>query len=219
MKVLLSPSKEMNLEGLEDREHDTHFRVSDNVLDYIKSVPQEDCFDAFKTKEDIYEQNQAIGLKSKPALLLFDGIAFRQLKKDDLSKYKDLCILNSLYGLSYATDYISPFRFDYTMKHSKDFIKEIYELINETLASEDIIYNLASNEFGSRIKHDNLIEFDFIHYKNNQEKRVSVDAKKMRGSLAEYICSGNLDFKNFKGHDYVYNEALSNDKIIVFTKE
>jgi len=218
MKILLSPSKEMNTENLLERENDILFKHTYDIIDYIKSVNQDDCFVAFKTKEDIYDQNQQINTLSKPALLLFDGIAFRQINKDNLDDYKDLCILNSLYGLSKASDYISPFRFDYTMPNSKKHIKAMYEDINDYLKEEDIVYNLASNEFGSRINHDNLINFDFIFYKDNQEKRISVDAKKMRGSLAMTIAQGNTNFEDFNQHGYSYNKELSSKDLIVFTK-
>lgn len=218
MKILMAPSKEMDLTNLEKISNTINFEQVKENIKYIKSISQADSFVVFKSKEDIYQMHQQINQLSKPALFLFSGIAFRQLKKDKLEKYQDLYILNALYGLSKASDLISPFRFDYTMKGSKTYRKEIYAQINELLKAEDVIYNLASNEFAQGIKHPNLVTFSFLELKDGNYKQKSVDAKKMRGSLCEYLCSGNQDLENFSAFEYSFNQELSEKNYLVYTK-
>ncbi len=61
-------------------------------------------------------------------------------------------ILSALYGFSYAFDYISFFRYDYTMKNSKTNRKEVYNEINKILENEEMIYVSWSGSKHSRYR-------------------------------------------------------------------
>ncbi|WP_423364313.1 peroxide stress protein YaaA [Mycoplasma sp. P36-A1] len=219
MKVLLSPSKEMNLDDLILKENSINFdEVIDNIK-YIKSISKDESCKIFKTKNDIYNMHSQINIYSKYAILLYNGIAFMQIPKNNLEKFKDLYILSSLYGMSNGLDYISPHRFDYTMKGSKTFKKIIYNQINIKLAEEEIVYNLASNEFNNLIEHPNLINFTFICIKDNIEKKISVDNKKLRGIMANNILDGNTNFESFEYLDYKFKNYDVTNKEYIYVKK
>lgn len=219
MKIIFSSSKEMNQDNLELKVNDINFSEVYQNIDFIKSVAEKDCYQVFKTKENIYSLNQAINHYSKPALNLYQGISFRQLKHQ-LEYYDDLYILSALYGISKASDYISPYRYDYTMLNSKNNHQAIYQKINDLLANEDIVYNLASQEFSKGIKHPNLIDFSFLIKKDNKLVKQSVFIKKARGQMVDYLIENKQEnIEKFSYDDLEYNKELSNDKHYVFIKK
>ncbi|MEG0364782.1 MAG: peroxide stress protein YaaA [Erysipelotrichales bacterium] len=218
MKILFASSKEMNLDNLIETNNNINFELVNKNIDFIKNIKQEDCFNIFKTKEDIYLQNQNIDIYSKKAIELFNGISFRQLELDNLALFNDVLIFSALYGCSYASDMISPFRYDYTMKNSKTYRKEIYFKINELLEKEDIVYNLSSKEFSNGIVHNNVIEFSFYLNNNGELKQHSVASKKNRGAMLMHFVKG-LKIEDYQFEGYAYNEELSNENEYVFIKQ
>lgn len=225
MKIIFSPSKEMNLDNLENKENDINFIEVNEIIKFIKNVNEKETSKIFKTKtSEIYKLNQNINVLSKPAIELYNGISFRQISNKKNKNLNNLLILSALYGASYAFDYISFYRYDYTMKYANVNKKAIYRQINKLLKNEDVIYNLASNEFSNNIEHDNMLNFVFYIKKDNNLINQSTISKKMRGLLLDYIV--NLDDMNnlneillFDKEGFTYNKELSNTKDIVFVKE
>lgn len=194
MKILLSPSKEMNIENLQKKRNDINvssFQLKCKLLDIDYSF-------------------------SKQAIKLYSGLAFRQLNELDSVFYHNVIILSSLYGYSYGNDYISPYRLDYTSKEGRLYRSDIYDEINKILVNEDVIYNLASKEFSKGIKHCNIIDFEF--YVNN--KQISATSKKMRGAMIEHIrVNGNKQLELFNTDDFVFDKSASNNNLYVYRKE
>lgn len=194
MKILLSPSKEMNIENLQKKRNDINvssFQLKCKLLDIDYSF-------------------------SKQAIKLYSGLAFRQLNELDSDFYHNVIILSSLYGYSYGNDYISPYRLDYTSKEGRLYRSDIYAEINKILVNEDVIYNLASKEFSKGIKHHNIIDFEF--YVNN--KQISATSKKMRGAMIEFIrVNGNKQLELFNTDDFVFDKSASNKNMYVYRKE
>lgn len=193
MKILLSPSKEMNIENMIKKPNDINIS-------------------AFKSKSVLFEFDYSM---SKKAIKLYNGLAFRQLNELDSDFYKNVIILSSLYGYSYATDYISCYRLDYTSKEGRLNRSEIYNEINQMLEVEDVVYNLASNEFFKGIKHHNIIEFKFFI----NDKQISAISKKMRGAMVEFIrINGEEKISLFNVDGFKFNENLSSEKLYVYEK-
>lgn len=220
MKILFSSSKQMNLNNLINRKNDINFKYSFDIINYIKNISKEDCTNFFKTNDDIYTINQNINVNSKKAIDLYDGISFKQLSNTENPNYQNLMILSALYAFSYAFDYISPYRFDYTMNNSKKYYNQYCNLVNKVIAKEDVVYNLASNEFTKKIVHHNMINFYFYIKKDNKLIQQSVSSKKMRGQLVNYIINNEeLNFSDFTYDNFYYNELLSSNNKIVYVKE
>lgn len=205
MKILLSPSKEVNLDDLVAVENDINTKYFNDKINSLKI-------------NDVIFEN--LNVLSKPAIKLYNGLAFRQLKELDDVFYKDVVILSSLYAYSYGSDMISNYRLDYTSVEGRMFKKEFYTEINEMLEVEDIVFNLASNEFSKGIIHPNLIDFEFLVNKDGKLKNISATSKKMRGAMVEYIrCNGYNNLHNFNIDDFKYNSEMSNESNYVFVKE
>ena len=90
----------------------------------------------------------------------------------------------------------------------------------------DILINLASDEYFKSINQQKLkariITPIFKDFKNGSYKFLSFYGKKARGMMARYILKNRIsnidDLKLFEEDGYFFNESLSKDDQIVFTR-
>ncbi len=147
-----------------------------------------------------------------------------------------LRILSGLYGVEKPLDLIQPYRLEMGLKISLDKYKDLYTFwkdditnsIKEALKQQgdNILINLASNEYYKAIKKSEqeikVINPVFKEFKNGKAKIVTMYTKKARGMLARYIIKNQLKapehLKTFEEDGYYYNEALSQEETIVFTR-
>lgn len=219
MKILFSCSKEMNTDNLIKKENDINIKHVYKNISKIKDIPLKD-YHILKAKEEHFHINQKINIVSKKAIDLYNGISFRQLTNKKSPVLNDVMILSALYGYSKPFDYISPYRYDYTMKDSKQYYKEIYQEINNMIKDEDMIINLASNEFSKGIVHHNIINFEFYILNDNILKQHSVSSKKMRGQILNHIIEyglENLDKLEFEG--FKYDHKHSKESLYMYIKD
>ena len=99
-------------------------------------------------------------------------------------------------------------------------------LNKELKAKGDAVINLASNEYFSAIQAQDLkspvITPVFKDWKNGQYKIISFYAKKARGMMASWAIqkrvSSPAGLKRFKDGGYAYDQSLSDDSKLVFTR-
>ena len=177
---------------------------------------------------------------SKPSVFVFNGEVYtgldaRSLSEKDLAFADDhLRILSGLYGVLKPLDFIQPYRLEMGTRLDVGKKKNLYEFWNNTLSAEintvtnkeDIIINLASNEYFKAAKKKNLksriITPTFKDYKNGEYKTVMVYAKKSRGQMANFIVKNHIndpeELKSYNAEGYQFNEKLSSADDWVFTR-
>lgn len=179
----------------------------------------------------------------KQAALAFNGEVYNGLKAEeyDLTQIEyaqnHLRILSGLYGLLRPMDLIQPYRLEMGTKleidaktknlyqfWQKKITKELNLLLKES--STKLIFNLASIEYFKSVDTKSLkakvVSAAFKENKNGTYKPVMVFAKKARGLMASYIIQNQIttveDAKSFDVDGYTYNEALSKEQELVFTR-
>ena len=179
---------------------------------------------------------------AKPALLVFKGEVFTGLKADgfcadDLDfAQTHLRILSGLYGILRPLDLIQPYRLEMGTKLKTTKGKALYqfwgnkitESINRALkeTGQNLIVNLASNEYFNSIDKAKLdadiITPTFKDYSNGQYKFLTVYGKRARGMMARFIIRNRIteadNLKLFDEDGYYYNDKMSRDKNLVFTR-
>jgi cytoplasmic iron level regulating protein YaaA (DUF328/UPF0246 family) len=97
---------------------------------------------------------------------------------------------------------------------------------NVVVVVEQIVLNLASDEYSAVMNQDQLEEcgVQYIKIKFQQEGRViAVHAKRARGLMARYVAEkGILDLKDVKGFDlegYSYVSSKSSKDVFVFDRK
>lgn len=180
--------------------------------------------------KSIYHSDNA-----RQAVYTFDGDVYTGLDVFTLPEaligqmQKRLRILSGLYGLLKPLDLIQPYRLEMgtkyafgTHKNLYDFWKEkITRALNEELGDEDILVNLASNEYFSAIEpkgiKSKVIAPQFKDFKNGKLKVISFFAKRARGAMVRYLLEHEVHtpegILGFNHSGYAYSEAHTDNPL------
>ena len=180
---------------------------------------------------------------AKQALLAFKGDVYTGLNAEDFVDadfdfaQQHLRMLSGLYGLLRPLDLMQPYRLEMGTKLANARGKDLYAFwgerisgwLNEALAAQgdDILLNLASNEYFSSVKRKALnariIDTEFKDLKNGQYKIISFYAKKARGLMARYVIKHQLRdpqaLKDFAEQGYRYSAKDSSADKLVFLRD
>lgn len=177
---------------------------------------------------------------SYPALFAFTGEVYRgldanSLGKNDLKYGQDhLRILSGLYGSLRPMDLIQPYRLEMGTKLKYYKKKNLYQFwddtitneINSALGDDNILINLASNEYFKAINikkfKGRIITPVFKDYSNGQYKSLMTYAKHARGLMTRFIIQEKIEdidlLKNFIGGGYCYSPDMSDEETYVFLR-
>ncbi|MCJ8321680.1 MAG: peroxide stress protein YaaA [Colwellia sp.] len=180
---------------------------------------------------------------ARPAVLAFNGDVYTGLDaqtfktKDFDFSQQHMRILSGLYGLLKPLDLMQAYRLEMGSKLANDRGDNLYQFwgniitneLNQALKEQgdDILINLASNEYFKSVKKKSLqatiITPAFKDWKNGQYKMISFFAKKARGLMARYIIENQLSdveqLKNFDLAGYQFNSEFSKGNDWVFTRK
>ncbi|MGN0143609.1 MAG: peroxide stress protein YaaA [Clostridium sp.] len=175
----------------------------------------------------------------------FKGEAYRGLEAAGYSMEEffyaneHLRILSGLYGILRPFDGINFYRLEMGTKLEFNGYKNLYEywgdklsenIYNDLIKSNDkTLINLASKEYYKSvesIKKYNDITVITPEFKENRDgkyKVISTKAKRARGLMSTYIIKNQITdiehLKLFNYEGYEYNEELSSECNLVFTRE
>ncbi|MFT6746582.1 MAG: cytoplasmic iron level regulating protein YaaA (DUF328/UPF0246 family) [Glaciecola sp.] len=177
---------------------------------------------------------------SKPAAFIFNGEAYAGLDVHSFSQKElsfannHLRIISGLYGLLKPLDFIQPYRLEMGTRLPVGKNKNLYEFwnkdicndINDSISKDDIIINLASNEYfkaaKSKYLKPRIITPVFKDFKNGEFKTIMVYAKKSRGQMSRFIIQNEITdpemLKNYDVNGYQFNDNLSSENDWVFTR-
>ena len=240
MKLLIPTAKEMNLDTPEKTGHPVS-NETQAVIDALASLSLEELASLYKISEErASEEEQRIQAlksgtaKTYPALNLFDGLMYRNIRRMDWTETEaayvqdHLLITSALYGVIPALTPIAPHRLDFLMKLKvqgkslKTFWKAVYD---QTLQEEELIISLLSSEFEtvfSKEIQDRMVTFKFLEEKNGQLKVHSTISKKARGAFVSALLEKQItkveEMKQLSFNGFAYQDDLSTDKQLVFVK-
>ena len=246
MKVILSPAKKLNEKNC-DVKAVSNISFSDDskiLVDELKDFSSDQLISIMSVSSNIANLNKERfntweypfdDTNSKPAVFMFDGAVYSELdvqtlSKDDLNYLQEnLRIISGLYGLLKPLDKIMPYRLEMGTKLQINGYKNLYEFwgekitnhLKEDISDDDVIVNLASNEYSKAINlksFKNVVTPVFKDFKNGKSKVISFFAKKARGSFARFVIQEKPkkidELLNFNGLGYQFTEITSNNEII-----
>ena len=252
MKTLISPSKTLNFDNnincditskcrLIDYTSELHkilISYSKNDLKNLMNVSDKIAelnYNRFKTWEDPSNSKT-----SKQAIYAFKGDVYSGLDAESIEEDKfdylqnSLRIISGYYGLLRPFDQILPYRLEMGTKLENENGNNLYkfwgdkitDVLNEDLDSNDIIVNLASDEYFKSINKDKIkskiITPVFKEFKNGLYKVIAIYAKKARGLMSRFLIERKStsidDIKLFNINGYSFDCNLSNDSQLIFTR-
>lgn len=170
-----------------------------------------------------------------PALHLFDGLMYRNIKRSHLTEQelryvdKHLFITSSLYGVIPVMALISPHRLDFLVKCTifgkslKNYWCNDYDV---AISDEEMILSLLSSEFEtvfSKSVRDKMLRFKFLEDREGSLKVHSTISKKARGqfltALIENQITSKEEIKQLQFAGFAFREDLSTINTYVFVKE
>ena len=176
-------------------------------------------------------QNEA---ETYPALLLFDGLMYRNIKRKDWTQeeksyiQEHLLLTSSLYGVIPALSPIAPHRLDFLvrLKPNGQTLKKFWrEEYTKTVVDEDMLLSLLSSEFEDvfdKSVREKMLQFKFLEEKSGKLKSHSTISKKARGQFLTALMKAQVDnleqIKQVSFAGFTYRADLSNDKELVFCK-
>ena len=240
MKLLIPTAKEMNLDTPQ-RSGSPVSSETQEVIHALAALSLEELASLYKISEErASEEEQRIqallsgSASTYPALRLFDGLMYRNIRRTDWTEAEEayvkehLLITSALYGVIPALATIAPHRLDFLMKLKvqgkslKAFWKASYD---QALQDEDLIISLLSSEFEtvfSKEIQDRMVTFKFLEEKNGQLKVHSTISKKARGAFVTALLEKQVttveDLKQLTFNGFAYQSELLTEKQLVFVK-
>ena len=252
MKIIISPAKSLDFESTVSTSlHSQPQFLEDSVKlnKKLKTLSRKKLSEFMGISADLaalnYQRNQDWSLpftteNAKQAVFAFTGEVFRGIDVNTLEAAKipllqeRLRILSGLYGLLKPLDLIQAYRLEMGKKLKVGRTENLYKFwgdkianaLNEELADDDLLINLASSEYFKAVNQKVLkvpmITPVFKDFKNGQYKTIMTFAKKARGLMVRYIIDNNITtiegLKGFNIENYGFSESMSTETELVFTR-
>lgn len=245
MKILISPAKSLNFEDKVQTSinskplfHNDAIKINSE----LKKESIESLCDLMGISSKLGELNWTRNQDfikdsnySKQAIFAFNGDVYDGLDINSLDNEKHqlvnniIRILSGLYGILKPFDHIKPYRLEMGTKFSINGNKNLYDFwkskvtnqLKSELAEDELIVNLASNEYFSVINSKKvsniIISPQFKDFKNGTLKIISFYAKKARGLMSRFIIDNNVKSVNeilsFDSGGYSYSKRDTADEL------
>jgi cytoplasmic iron level regulating protein YaaA (DUF328/UPF0246 family) len=223
MKILLSPAKSIQTEGIKAEvfsEMPRFILDSEKLVKKLKKLKPKALASLMDISMDLANLNHTRFLQWStelqeewlPAAAIFTGEAYKGLNYNELSEtnkqrgQERLRILSGLYGLLKPADLILPYRlemgtpFQPTPKETSLYSfwrPKLTKSLASELSLDEIIINLASAEYSKALDFKKLknrvITPTFKEFKNGKFSTVMIFAKHARGSMSRYLIENNLE--------------------------
>jgi len=245
MKIIISPAKSLNFEdkvktaiNSKPLFHNDAIKINSE----LKKESIESLCDLMGISSKLGELNWTRNQDftkdsnySKQAIFAFNGDVYDGLDINSIDNDKHqlvnnvIRILSGLYGILKPFDHIKPYRLEMGTKFSINGNKDLYDFwkskvtnqLKSELAEDELIVNLASNEYFSVINSkkvsNKIISPQFKDYKNGNLKIISFYAKKARGLMSRFIIDNNVKSVNeilsFDSGGYSYSKKDTTDEL------
>ncbi|QUJ67961.1 peroxide stress protein YaaA [Photobacterium sp. GJ3] len=255
MLIVVSPAKTLDYESPLATQVHTLPELLDHsaeLIEVCRKLTPMDIASLMKVSDKIAGLNAArfadwhpdfTSENARQAILAFKGDVYTGLEAETLSDedftfaQQHLRMLSGLYGLLRPLDLMQPYRLEMGTKLANGRGTNLYQFwdniitdkLNAALEAQgdDILINLASNEYFKAVKPKSLkgkvITPVFKDCKNGQYKVISFFAKKARGMMARYIIENRLtsveQLKQFDVAGYYFSPEESTATELVFKRE
>ena len=205
MIIILSPSKTVDFETPAPTKKSTtpHFiKNADILAKEMKKFSSKELAQMMKISENLanlnYDRFQNFEkLPQKQAIFAFNGDVYRDIDAENYNEkemkfaQKHLRTISGLYGMLKPLDLIRAYRLE--MHHRSDYWKK---LLPEHIKNEDLIINLASNEYSKPLNlkspKTNVLTPHFKTHKNGELKTIAIYSKIARGTMANFIIKNQI---------------------------
>ena len=255
MLMLLSPSKRLDYETPPPTDTWTtpeYLEDAEMLVDELRDYSLEELGELMDISEDLSELNYQryrdfetpfTPENAKQAIFAFDGDVYRDFQFDaydesDVEFLQDhVRILSGMYGILRPLDLMQPYRLEMHTDLENPRGEDLYEFWGDRLTrsvnaaldaqEDDIILNLASNQYFDAVDHDNLngrvVSPTFKDFRNGSYMVISFYLKRLRGTMTDWVVRNRVTepegLSEFDGNDYYYDPERSTEEEPVFLRD
>lgn len=237
MILFISPAKTFRKTTETKDQQPLFMNETETLINKLKSLSPKTLEHKMKISSKVADQTyhyyQTFGKSTSSAIYTYFGHQYKHIHPESLDDNQiddinnRLYIMDGLYGLLRPLDQISYYRLEMQDKTIKNLYRYWSPKIIDYLKKhhkDDILINLASNEYGQIIKGlDHTYTVEFYQQKNDKLSIHSMEAKKMRGLMVNHIFKNQLknleELYDIEIEGYKYSKEQSKDKDIIFIKE
>ncbi len=252
MLTVISPAKTLDFESqpcTQDHTQPQFLEQSQQLINELRELTAPAIASLMKLSDKLAGLNMArfqtwqapFNLEnSKQAVLAFKGDVYTGLDAETMDEkgfdfaQKHLRILSGLYGVLKPLDLIQPYRLEMGTKFANSKGTNLYQFWGsqlreeiESLADDEIVVNLASNEYFKALEAKKLnariITPIFKDWKNGEYKIISFYAKKARGFMSRYIIDHKINdperLKEFDSEGYRFSAEMTEGDNWVFIRD
>jgi len=248
MKILISPAKKLDFSKspIINEENTCFFsKKTERLQKHLKKFSAKKIGALMKLSPQLaelnYERFQLMGSDENERSLaafafngeVYSGLHITSFSDKELESAQDkLRILSGLYGILKPNTVVEPYRLEMGTKLPVGKNKNLYDFWGDDIINflnneeDELIVNLASNEYNKAAQlkkfKGEVVTPNFKEFKNGDYKTIMVFAKKARGTMAKWIIKNDIskleDLKNFSEDGYLFNESLSSENDLIFTR-
>ena len=252
MLIILSPAKTLDFDTASHTVKSTKppmLTKAEELIRVMRGKDVEEIRQLMKVSEKIaalnieryrdwsIENNKSQGKQAIYAFMgdVYAGLDAASFSSEDIKfAQTHLRILSGLYGVLRPLDKMQAYRLEMGTKLENENGNNLYkfwgdkitDVLNEDINEDDIVVNLASDEYFKSINKDKIkskvITPVFKEFKNGTYKVIAIYAKKARGLMSRFLIerkSTSVDeIKLFNVDSYSFDSGLSNDQELVFTR-
>lgn len=244
LKIILSPAKKMivDTDSMECKSLPQFLDKTEIIKNELQSKNYAELKKLWACNDKIAEENvkrlenMDLHRNITPAILAYDGIAFKYMAPAvfDVNQFEyiqnHLFILSGFYGVLRPFDGVVPYRLEMQAKLKIGKSKNLYEYwgsdLYEFIASQtDTIINLASEEYSKTISKyltDDVrfITVTFADLIDGKLIEKGTKCKMARGEMVRFMAEKNIEdieeIKRFDRLNYQYSARYSTENNIVF---
>jgi cytoplasmic iron level regulating protein YaaA (DUF328/UPF0246 family) len=245
MKILISPAKSLDFENNIETTQSSEPLFANKAMQInntLKDLSAPDLGKLMNISPKLSDlnwlRNQDFKKKNslqRQAIFAFNGDVYEGIDVTSISSsnhgklQNTLRILSGLYGILKPFDNIKPYRLEMGTKISIKGSKNLYDFwkkditnsILKEIEEDDIIVNLASNEYFSVIDssliENKIISPQFKDFKNGKLKIISFYAKKARGLMTRFLIDNDInsssDIEKFNSSGYMFSKDETNNPL------
>jgi cytoplasmic iron level regulating protein YaaA (DUF328/UPF0246 family) len=240
MKIILSPSKMQHTQTAITHPNKLPRNLEEtlHLFDILRTYSPATLGRLMKLKGKLLDETYACYQHFDPtqpmirAIDCYTGVVFQEIQTSAYSVQQTtymndhMVILSAMYGVLEPDTCIWPYRLDLTVKPAAIHLVQYWmKSVVDELANEDVIINLASEEFNLLTKplHARMLHVHFLERRaDGALKVVSYNAKKARGGMAHRLITDQIKdvarMKDFVVDGYTYDAQKSDERNYFFIK-